>query len=150
MAKSIDKMIDKLNNIVTELDGQKITDKAGKILVDNIRKNTNKMFKKGNSKWQYDYHGSFQTEKVTHYLPSERVVEIDHPAAKRLEYGQLENPLIIRPKNGKALSYIGSDGNRWFSAYEKIPAKSWKPLGYAQKSINQTQTEIYKQIKKGL
>lgn len=146
MANSNESLFIKLNRMINSLDEEKICKIAGEKLVDNIRKETNDVFKKGNSKWNYEYHGSFQTDNVTYYEQSNKEVVINHPAAKRLEYG-LKEDLEITPKKAKVLSYIGDDGKRWFSTKEVIPKNSCPPLGYAKRSINKTKKEMHKEIK---
>lgn len=146
MAKYNEKLIVKLNNIADNLTEDKVCKIASEILVKNIKKNTNDMLKKGNSQWHYDYHGSFSNDDTYNYLSSEKVLEINHPAVKRLEYGQKKD-LHITPKRAKKLSYIGNDGTRWFSEYENIPKSSFPPLGFVNKSIKETVNEVRDKIK---
>lgn len=143
------KLIDRIDKMKQVLSKKSLSKIAGEMLVENIREQADQKFKKGNSKWQYEYHNSFHDDNVVFYDESKKQVRVHHPAAKRLEYG-LGKDLVITPKKAKALSYIGDDGQRWFSTKEVIPAESCPPIGYAYLAIKKTKKEFNNRIKEEL
>lgn len=149
MESSNEKLLNRIQKMKETLSNKNMSNIAGEMLVENIREQAENKFKKGRSQWYYQYSGSFNKDNVVFYEENKRKVTINHPAAKRLEYGQAKD-LLIKPKKAKALSYIGNDGKRWFSTQELIPKTSFPPLGYVYNAIKKTKQEIKNRIKEVL
>ena len=65
---------------------KQIQDEAGDILVRNIRSQARQKFN-NDPKYPYEFRNSFQNDNVVYHDKNEHAVFVDHPAAKRLEYG---------------------------------------------------------------
>ncbi len=104
------------------------------------------MFDKHKSGYPYMYHGSFNNDSTYRYISSENVVKIVHPAAKRLEYG-LKEDLEIDTKNATFMKFVGKDGKDVYTTHVKIKKVSCPPMGYAAKSVKETQSQIYENLK---
>lgn len=120
----------------------KITEQAGSMLARNVRAEARKAFT-NNPKYPYEFHNSFQTPEVVYYDQGEQSVIVDHPAAKRLEYGMGE--ITIKPKNGEFLKFEGQDGEDVYAREVTIDAS--EPLGYAEKAIKETEKDLAKKFK---
>jgi hypothetical protein len=121
-----------------------LVDKAGSTLVREIRANARAMLGDGTSGYPYEYHNSFQTDKVVHYDSARKMVIVRHPAIFRIEYG-LPKPLIIKSKNpNKPMVFEGKDG-KVVGAYE-VEIKATKPKPIIKRAIESTKEEISKKF----
>lgn len=137
MDNSNEKLILRLRGIAENL--PKITDIAGELLVQNVRKQATEKFGK-DMEWPHEISHSFQNNDTVYYRSGDKAVYVDHPAAFRLEYGLLK-PLVIESKSkDKPLRYIGRDGEVVFT--HKVTIRNSKPYGYARAAIKDTSTEI--------
>lgn len=120
----------------------KVADVAGNMLVNNIRLEANERFKKGNGKYPYDYHDSFQQDDVVFYKPEEKKVLVRHPAAFRLEYGM--GPIDIKAK-GSYMKFTGQQGENVYAKEVHVGAS--RPVGYARAAIKRTAKELKQKFK---
>lgn len=140
MANSNEKLILKLRGVANDL--PKIVDQAGSMLVRNVRSNARALLGH-NTKYPYVLQNSFQKDNVVYYNPGEKAVFIDHPAAKRLEYGMGE--ITIRPTHGEFLKFEGTDGEDVYA--REVTISPTKPVGYVKAAIKETQKDLSKKFK---
>jgi len=142
MSDSNQQLIIKLKTITERL--PKIVDEAGSMLARNVRSNIRKQLKSVH-KYPFEFQNDFQKEGVIAYHPSEKNVVVDHPAAKRLEYG-LPSDLEITPKDPDGfLHFIGQDGEDVYT--QKVVVKQTEPLYYAGAAIKETEKDLSKVFK---
>lgn len=144
MDNSNQKLILRIKGIAENL--PKIVEQAGSTLVMNVRAEARKAFN-NNPKYPYEFRNSFQTPEVVYYDQGEQAVIVDHPAAKRLEYG-LPSPLTIKPKpdNEKGLLFFENQEGELVAAKE-VTISASEPLGYAEKAIKETKRDLAKKFK---
>lgn len=135
-------------NLILKIKGvsdriEQIQDEAGGMLVRNIRAEARKRLKGGDGKYPYDFSGSFQKDEVVHYDKDQKAVFVDHPAAKRLEYGF--GQLKIKPKNAEKLHFKGQDGEDVYA--DEVIVSATKPVGYARAAIKETLIDVRKRFK---
>ena len=68
---------------------------------------------------------------------------VDHPAAKRLEYGF--GDITIRPKNAEKLHFKGVNGEDVYA--DEVHIKATKPVGYVRAAMKETQEDLKKRFK---
>lgn len=146
MVASNEQLIIKIRGIADNL--PKIIDQAGSMLVRNVRSQARIAMGNG-SKYPFEFKNDFQKAETVTYQPAEQIVIVDHPAAKMLEYGfpvaGHSVDMIITPKKGEYLRFIGEDNEEVFT--KKVEIKHRKPLGYAKKAIEETKKDLSKKFK---
>lgn len=140
MVNSNEQLIIKIRGVANNL--PKIVDQAGSMLVRNIRGNARAMLG-NNTKYPYELNHSFQKDNVVYYNPAEKAVFIDHPAAKRLEYGMGE--ITIRPTHGEFLKFEGMDGEDVYA--REVTISPSKPVGYVKAALKETQKDLSRKFK---
>lgn len=141
MVDSNEQLILRIRGIAKNL--PEIVNQAGSMLVRNVRSQAR--ISMGNEgKYPFEFQNDFQKLETVTYNPAERVVIVDHPAAKILEYG-LPTALTIRAKEGEFLRFIGEDGEEVFR--REVTIKPRKPLAYARKAIKETEQDIARKFK---
>lgn len=144
MADYNEQLVIKLRGISKNL--PKIIDHAGESLVRNLRSNVRSSLKTTH-RYPFEFQGDFQKEGTIRYENGEQVVIVDHPAAKRLEYG-INGTLTINPGPSGWLCFDGKDGERVCLYNQPVVIKNpGEALGYAQASIDETQKDIAKMFK---
>lgn len=121
---------------------KQVQEEAGDILVRNIRSQARQKFN-NDPKYPYEFHNSFQDNNVVYHDKNEHAVFVDHPAAKRLEYGF--GDITIRPKNAEKLHFKGVNGEDVYA--DEVHIKATKPVGYVRAAIKETQEDLRKRFK---
>ena len=108
----------------------------------NIRSQARQKFN-NDPKYPYEFHNSFQDDNVVYHDKNEHAVFVDHPAAKRLEYGF--GDITIRPKNAEKLHFKGVNGEDVYA--DEVHIKATKPVGYVRAAMKETQEDLKKRFK---
>lgn len=140
MVASNEQLIIKIRGIADNL--PKIIDQAGSMLVRNVRSQARIAMGNG-SKYPFEFKNDFQKAETVTYQPAEQIVIVDHPAAKKLEYGYPAT--IITAKNEPYMTFRVEE-NKWVSVKE-VKIGEIKPLGYAKKAIEETKKDLSKKFK---
>lgn len=140
MVDSNEQLIIKLKTITARL--PKIIDDAGSMLVRNIRSQA-RIAMGNESKYPFEFQNDFQKPETIVYNPAEKVVIVDHPAAKRLEFGY--PAFTILAKNEPYMTFK-VDTDDWVSVKEVKIGKT-EPLAYAKKAIKETEKDLAKKFK---
>lgn len=140
MSNSNEDLIIKIRGISNRI--SQIQDEAGSMLVRNIRSQARQKFN-NDPKYPYEFHNSFQRDDVVYHKLEEKAVYVDHPAAKRLEYGF--GDITIRPKNAEKLHFKGQNGEDVYA--DEVHIKATKPVGYVRAAIKETQQDLQKRFK---
>lgn len=143
MANSNENLIIKIKGISDRI--SQIQEEAGGMLVRNIRSQARARFN-NDPKYPYEFHNSFQEDSVVYHDKTQNAVFVNHPAAKRLEYGF--GDITIKPKNAEYLKFKGKDGEDVYA--KEVHIKSEKPIGYARAAIRETQEDLRKRFKEVL
>ena len=119
---------------------------VGTTLARNVKAEARKSFGEGKSGYPYEFHNSFQSDKVVFYDESQHAVIVDHPAANVLEWGIGQQ--TIKAKDAEFMHFTGKDGQEVYAKEVVIAPK--KPVGYARAAIEETKKDLVNIYKDGI